>query len=159
MPSLGLFAVLLVTLADASAVLAQQSASPSQPPRPVARALGNALIAPIVILEPGNPERVRMPGTVLVGDSGGNIRPLNETADALDAKDDYYISAIIAVHDPNGVRMPERVKAGKFAINGVSLAPIEKTQEKALWSASGARTFHVRRRGVKAGRQIWRPLH
>jgi len=37
--------------------------------------------------------------------------------------------AIIAVHDPNGVRMPERVKAGKFAINGVSLAPIEKTVE------------------------------
>ena len=163
---------------------------------PIARALGNALIAPIVTLEPGNPERVRMPGTVLLspdtfkavvsdmavslktqgfkhivllGDSGGNIRPLNETADALNAKwkaagidaraysipeyynygeveqfeqsalgihekmeglhDDYYISAIIAVHDPNGVRMPERVKAGKFVINGVSLAPIEKTVE------------------------------
>src|SRR6478736_2862136 len=33
---------------------------------PIARALGNALIAPIVTLEPGNPERVRMPGTVLL---------------------------------------------------------------------------------------------
>jgi len=271
MLSVRLSAVLLVTLADASAVLAQQPASPSQPPPPVAsvntqprvdvsnmprpidmrdtvwiedltmlevrdqikagkttaliltggieengpylttgkhnnvlramgdpiaRALGNALIAPIVTLEPGNPERVRTPGTVLLspdtfkavvsdmavslktqgfkqivllGDSGGNIRPLNETADALNAKwkaagvdaraysipeyynygeveqfeqsaldihekmeglhDDYYISAIIAVHDPNGVRMPERVKAGKFTINGVSLAPIEETQE------------------------------
>jgi len=163
---------------------------------PIARALGNALIAPIVTLEPGNPERVRMPGTVLLspetfkavvsdmavslktqgfkhivllGDSGGNIRPLTDAADALNTKwkaagidaraysipeyynygeveqfeqaalgiheqieglhDDYYISAIIAVHDPNGVRMPERVKAGKFAINGVSLAPIEKTVE------------------------------
>jgi len=163
---------------------------------PIARALGNALIAPIVTLEPGNPERVRMPGTVLLspetfkavvsdmavslktqgfkhivllGDSGGNIKPLTEAADALNAKwkaagsdvraysiteyynygeveefektalgiheqmeglhDDYYISAIIAVHDPNGVRMPERMKAGKFAINGVSLAPIEKTVE------------------------------
>jgi len=163
---------------------------------PIARALGNALIAPIVTLEPGNPERIRMPGTVLLspetfkavvsdmavslktqgfkhivllGDSGGNIRPLTEAAEALNAKwkaagsdvrafsipeyynygeveefekttlgiheqmeglhDDYYISAIIAVHDPNGVRMPERVKAGKFAINGVSLAPIEKTVE------------------------------
>jgi creatinine amidohydrolase len=161
---------------------------------PIARALGNALIAPIVTLEPGNPERVRMPGTVLLspetfkavvsdmavslktqgfkhivllGDSGGNIKPLTEAAEALNVKwkaagsdaraysipeyynygeveefeksalgihekmeglhDDYYISAIIAVHDPNGVRMPERVKAGKFAINGVSLAPIEKT--------------------------------
>jgi len=163
---------------------------------PIARALGNALIAPIVTLEPGNPERIRMPGTVvlspdtfkavvsdmsvslktqgfkhivLLGDSGGNIKPLTEAAEALNAKwkaagsdvraysipeyynygeveefekttlgiheqmeglhDDYYISAIIAVHDPNGVRMPERVKAGKFAINGVSLAPIEKTVE------------------------------
>ena len=163
---------------------------------PIARALGNALIAPIVTLEPGNPERVRMPGTVLLspetfkavvsdmavslktqgfkhivllGDSGGNIKPLTEAAEALNGKwkaagndvraysiteyynygeveefekttlgiheqmeglhDDYYISAIIAVHDPNGVRMPERVKAGKFAINGVSLAPIEKTVE------------------------------
>jgi creatinine amidohydrolase len=271
MPSIRLSAVLLVALADASAVLAQQPASASQPPRPVAsvntqtrvdvanmprpiemrdtvwiedltmlevrdqikagkttaliltggieengpylttgkhnnvlramgdpiaRALGNALIAPIVTLEPGNPERVRTPGTVLLspdtfkavvsdmavslktqgfnhivllGDSGGNIRPLSEAADALNAKwkaagidaraysipeyynygeveqfeqsalgihekleglhDDYYISAIIAVHDPNGVRMPERVKAGRFAINGVSLAPIEKTVE------------------------------
>ena len=163
---------------------------------PIARALGNALIAPIVTLEPGNPERVRMPGTVLLspdtfkavvsdmavslktqgfkhivllGDSGGNVRPLGEVAEALNTKwkatgvdaraysipeyynygeveqfeqsalgihekmeglhDDYYISAIIAVHDPNGVRMPERMKAGKFAINGVSLAPIEKTVE------------------------------
>jgi creatinine amidohydrolase len=154
---------------------------------PIARALGNALIAPIVTLEPGNPERVRMPGTVLLsdmavslktqgfkhivllGDNGGNVKPLGEVAEALNAKwkaaavdaraysipeyynygeveqfeqsalgihekmeglhDDYYISAIIAVHDPNGVRMPERVKAGKFAINGVSLAPIEKTVE------------------------------
>ena len=163
---------------------------------PIARALGNALIAPIVTLEPGNPERVRMPGTVLLspetfkavvsdmavslktqgfkhivllGDSGGNIKPLTEAADALNAKwkaagsdvraysiteyynygeveefekttlgiheqmeglhDDYYISAIIAVHDPNAVRMPERVKAGKFVINGISLAPMEKTIE------------------------------
>jgi creatinine amidohydrolase len=163
---------------------------------PVARALGNALIAPILTLEPGNPERVRMPGTVLLspetfkavvsdmavslktqgfkhivllGDNGGNVKPLGEVAEALNARwkaagtdaraysipeyynygeveqfeqsalgihekmeglhDDYYISAIIAVHDPNGLRMPERIKAGKFAINGVSLAPIEKTVE------------------------------
>ena len=41
--------------------------------------------------------------------------------------DDYYISAIIATVDTNGIRMPERVKAGKFAINGLPLAPIEKT--------------------------------
>src|SRR5215204_3545934 len=33
---------------------------------PIARGLGNALIAPIVTLEPGNPERVRTPGTILL---------------------------------------------------------------------------------------------
>ena len=32
--------------------------------------------------------------------------------------DDYYISSIIATVDTNGIRMPERVKAGKFVING-----------------------------------------
>ena len=39
------------------------------------------------------------------------------------------LRAIIAVHDTNGIRMPERMKAGKFAINGISLAPVEKTIE------------------------------
>jgi creatinine amidohydrolase len=163
---------------------------------PIARALGNALIAPIVTLEPGNPERVRTPGTVLLspatfkavvtdmsvslktqgfkniillGDSGGNIRPLTEAAEALNTKwkadgvdarafsipeyynygeveefeknvlgiheklegyhDDYYITSIIMVHDVNGVRMPERVKAGKFTINGIDLAPSAKAIE------------------------------
>jgi creatinine amidohydrolase len=158
----------------------------------IARSLGNALAAPIVTLEPGNPERVRTPGTVLLspetyravltdmavslktqgftdivllGDSGGNLKPMQEVAEALNAKwkgtgatayfvseyynyaevekfeqevlgihekleglhDDYYISAIIAVHDPNGIRAPERRKAGKLVINGVSLEPLEKT--------------------------------
>src|SRR6266516_6403423 len=32
----------------------------------IARALGDALVAPIVTLEPGNPERVRTPGTVFL---------------------------------------------------------------------------------------------
>jgi creatinine amidohydrolase len=160
----------------------------------IARALGNALAAPIVTLEPGNPERVRSPGTVvlsadtyravltdmavslktqgftsivLLGDSGGNLKPMQEVAEALNTKwkgsgttayfipeyynyaevehfeqevlgihetmeglhDDYYISAIIAVHDPNGIRAPERAKSGKLAINGVSLAPLDKTVE------------------------------
>jgi creatinine amidohydrolase len=41
--------------------------------------------------------------------------------------DDYYISAIIATVSTDAIRMPERVKAGKFVINGVPLAPIEQT--------------------------------
>jgi creatinine amidohydrolase/Fe(II)-dependent formamide hydrolase-like protein len=163
---------------------------------PIARGLGNALVAPIVTLEPGNPERIRTPGTVflsqetyravltdmavslktqgftdvvLLGDSGGNMKPMQEVAEALNAKwkaagdrarahfipeyynydevekfeesalgvhekmeglhDDYYISALIAVHDLDGIRLPERIKAGKAAINGVSLTPAEKTIE------------------------------
>jgi creatinine amidohydrolase len=69
----------------------------------IARALGDALVAPIVTLEPGNPERVRTPGSVflsastykavltdmavslktqgfkhivMLGDSGGNLKPM-----------------------------------------------------------------------------------
>jgi creatinine amidohydrolase/Fe(II)-dependent formamide hydrolase-like protein len=159
----------------------------------IARALGTALVAPIVTLEPGNPARANLsPGTivlspatyravltdiatslrsqgfkdvVLMGDSGGNMAPMKEVAAALNAEwkgqgsrvhfipefynyadveqfeadvlgihekmegyhDDYYISSIIATVDTDGIRMPERVKAGKFTINGVPLAPIEKT--------------------------------
>jgi creatinine amidohydrolase/Fe(II)-dependent formamide hydrolase-like protein len=78
----------------------------------IARRLGNALIAPIVTLEPGDPENVRSPGTVVLsrttyeamltdmatslksqgfrniifmGDSGGNRRSMAAVADALSA--------------------------------------------------------------------------
>ena len=160
----------------------------------IARALGNALVAPIVTLEPGNPKRPNlMPGTivlsavtykavltdiatslrsqgfkdvVLLGDSGGNLNPMKEVAETINAEwkgegrvhfipeyynygdveefekttlgiheklegyhDDYYITAIIATVDTDAIRMPERVKAGKFVINGVPLAPIAKTIE------------------------------
>ena len=76
----------------------------------IARRLGNALIAPIVTLEPGNPDNIRSPGTILLsratyeamltdiatslrsqgfrniilmGDSGGNRRSMAAVADAL----------------------------------------------------------------------------
>lgn len=159
----------------------------------IARALGKTLVAPIVTLEPGNPMRPNMsPGTIVLshttyravlndigqslksqgftdvvflGDSGGNLTPMKDTAEALNTTwagsgvrahfipeyynyadvehfeqtelgihetleglhDDYYISAIISTVTTDGIRMPERVKAGKFVINGVPLAPIEKT--------------------------------
>lgn len=159
----------------------------------IARSLGKTLITPIVTLEPGNPMRTNIsPGTVflspatykavladmgqslrnqgfkdivMIGDSGGNLGPMKETAEALNTAwagsgvrahfipeyynyadveefektelgiheqmeglhDDYYISAIIATVTTDGIRMPERTKAGKFVINGVPLAPIEKT--------------------------------
>ena len=178
----------------------------------VARKLGNALCAPIVTLEPGNPipqnGRRGEPGTILLsqetytavltdmanslksqgfqniiflGDSGGNSRGMISAAknfndrwkgdgawayhiaeyynytgpnsvqefeeNVLGVKekiglenggdgfhDDYYISAFIMLHDLNGVRMPERIKAKKTSINGIDLAPggkVEKTLENA----------------------------
>lgn len=41
--------------------------------------------------------------------------------------DSFEITATIMTVDPNMVRMNERIKAGKFSINGVELAPIERT--------------------------------
>jgi creatinine amidohydrolase len=158
----------------------------------IARALGNALVAPIVTLEPGNPMRPNIsPGTivlsqatfqavltdmanslrsqgftdiVMMGDSGGNAKGMQAAATALNAEwkgegfahfipeyynyadveefekeklgiheqlegfhDDYYITAIISTVSTDAIRMKERKKAGKFAINGVPLDPIEKT--------------------------------
>jgi creatinine amidohydrolase len=36
--------------------------------------------------------------------------------------DDYYTASISVAIDPNGARMPERIKAGKTTINGLDLA-------------------------------------
>ena len=41
--------------------------------------------------------------------------------------DDLAMEATLTVVDPTVVRMKERIAAGKFSINGVALAPIEKT--------------------------------
>jgi creatinine amidohydrolase len=43
--------------------------------------------------------------------------------------DDFVMSAQLAAVDPTTIRSAERIKAGKFTINGVDLAPLEKTQE------------------------------
>lgn len=41
--------------------------------------------------------------------------------------DDYHYSSIIATTDPNRIRARERMAAGLFSINGVDLAPLERT--------------------------------
>lgn len=41
--------------------------------------------------------------------------------------DDVGITTQMMTVDPDSVRMPERIAAGKFSINGVSLAPAEKS--------------------------------
>ena len=43
--------------------------------------------------------------------------------------DDFAITAIMTAVDPTSVRMKQRVAAGKFKINGIDLAPVEKTIE------------------------------
>jgi creatinine amidohydrolase len=166
----------------------------------VARKLGNALVAPILTLEPGRPDGPRVaPGSVvlsqetyravltdmatslrgmgftnviLMGDSGGNQTAMKEVAAALDAKykadgkrfffipeyyeydavqklikdsgipeqieigasqgsdrihDEYGIDALMALYDPNSIRIEQRKKANKTTINGVSLLPMDKT--------------------------------
>ena len=43
--------------------------------------------------------------------------------------DDFVITAIMITVDPVAVRMKQRIAADKFRINGVELAPVEKTIE------------------------------
>jgi len=43
--------------------------------------------------------------------------------------DDFAVTAQMMVVDPTTVRMKQRIAAGKFRINGVELAPAEKTIE------------------------------
>src|SRR5688572_7865954 len=43
--------------------------------------------------------------------------------------DDLGISALVMTVDPNAIRMRQRLAKGKFSINGVNLAPAEKTIE------------------------------
>lgn len=43
--------------------------------------------------------------------------------------DDFAITAMIMTVDPKAVRADQRIAAGKFRINGVDLAPMEKTIE------------------------------
>lgn len=52
--------------------------------------------------------------------------------------DDFVISAELLAVDPKTIRTEQRIKAGKFHINGVNLAPQEKTVE---W---GRRIFEYR---------------
>lgn len=165
----------------------------------IARKLGDALVAPIIPLEAGNPENPYMnwgslyltPETfqavvrdvatslksqgfkhvLLMGDSGGDAAGLRAVAEDLAPKwagssasihhipefynwgtpdgvrkfvqdsgipeklnadgihDEYAISAVLMLADPQHVRLEQRVPGGKATINGVDLLPKEKTIE------------------------------
>jgi creatinine amidohydrolase/Fe(II)-dependent formamide hydrolase-like protein len=165
----------------------------------IARKLGNALIAPVIPIEAGNPDNrylewgslyytaetyqavLRDVATslksqgfqniVLLGDSGGNTAGMRAVAQDLSAKwsgsgarihhvpeyynwtsaggvrqfvkdngidenasadgihDEYGLTAVMMASDPKIVRFDERVAAGKATINGISIAPKDKTIE------------------------------
>jgi creatinine amidohydrolase/Fe(II)-dependent formamide hydrolase-like protein len=66
--------------------------------------------------------------------------------------DDFAITAQMAAVDPISVRANERIKAGRFRINGVDLAPLEKT---AAWGRRiadyrAAATIEALRRAIGA---------
>lgn len=52
---------------------------------------------------------------------------VDETRYADRFHDNYYISTMIMVGDPEAVNYSERVRIGKASINGISLMPIEKS--------------------------------
>jgi creatinine amidohydrolase len=52
-------------------------------------------------------------------------RGIKQTPEGL--HDDFAITSQMAAVDPTSVRAEERIKAGRFRINGVDLAPVEKT--------------------------------
>jgi creatinine amidohydrolase len=67
--------------------------------------------------------------------------------------DDFAITAIMMTVDPSSVRMKERIAAGKFHINGVELAPVEKTIAwgRKLVEFRGAVTVEAIRRATVRG--------
>jgi creatinine amidohydrolase/Fe(II)-dependent formamide hydrolase-like protein len=67
-------------------------------------------------------------------DNNGLIAYMNNELGIKEPNDDgwhdyYWITALMMAVDPSVVRYDERVKAGKASINGVSIAPKEKTVE------------------------------
>lgn len=68
--------------------------------------------------------------------------------------DDFAITAIMMTVDPNSVRMKQRLAADKFRINGVELAPVEKTIEwgKKIVDVRAETTIQAIRKAMAAKR-------
>ncbi len=64
--------------------------------------------------------------------------------------DDFGMTAMMMAVDPTSVRMKQRIKAGNFRINGVELAPAEKTVEwgKKLLAFRAAATVKAIRQAI-----------
>jgi creatinine amidohydrolase len=69
------------------------------------------------------PEYYNYPGVKKWLESQG-IKQTNEGI-----HDDFAITAMMASVDPSSIRMKQRIAGSKFSINGIDLAPVEKTIE------------------------------
>ncbi len=54
-------------------------------------------------------------------------RGINEVLQPIGLHDEFSATAIMMLTDPTTVRMEQRIRAGHFSINGVDLAPIDRT--------------------------------
>ncbi len=54
-------------------------------------------------------------------------RGIDEKLQPVEFHDEFSASAIMMLTDPTHVRMQQRLRAGLFSINGVDLAPVERT--------------------------------
>ena len=72
------------------------------------------------------PEFYQYPALQEYADKGLGIKQVDEGL-----HDDYPISSIMALVDPNSIRLKQRVAKGKDSINGVQLSPLSTTQANA----------------------------
>ena len=100
----------------------------------LARALGNALCAPIIKLVPEgdiDPPSGHMfyPGTISVRESTfvAVLEDMGITEESEGYHDFFWATAMQMVTDPTTVRYDQRVASGKASINGVSIASKDKT--------------------------------
>ena len=99
----------------------------------IARRLGNALVAPIVTIEPGNPERAGTPGGIRLSQETFQavLRDMATSLKAQGFKDIFLIgdSGGNQNDNPQHVRLQQRIAADKASINSINLLPVDKTLE------------------------------
>ena len=127
----------------------------------LARALGNALCAPIIKLVPEgdiDPPSGHMfyPGTISVRESTfvAVLEDMGITEESEGYHDFFWATAMQMVTDPTTVRYDQRVAAGKASINGVSIASKDKTIRVgiALFDYRVEQTVEAIDRAISSGR-------
>lgn len=85
---------------------------------------------------------------------GINQVPDRRSATRYDIHDDYHYEALVAITDPRLVRAEQRIKAGKFSINGVEIGSLEKliTNGKKIQEHRATLTAAAIRRSIESAR-------